>query len=96
VLVDYVIWFRRPGGSENARVHKLKTGDHPAGETLRSRRSHRFKADATTYSLVPGPHRVALQVNGRIRAETVIDLRSLCSDLLPVTGRPDSCDTRLK
>jgi 3-methyladenine DNA glycosylase AlkC len=76
VLVDYVIWFRRPGGSENARVHKLKTATIPAGGTLALETSHRFKADATTYSLVPGPHRVALQVNGRIAAETVIDLRS--------------------
>jgi hypothetical protein len=76
VLVDYIIWFRRPGGAENAKVHKLKTGTIGAGETLNLEKSHRFKAEATTYSLVPGPHRVALQVNGRIRAETVIDLRS--------------------
>jgi hypothetical protein len=65
VLVDYVIWFRRPGGRESARVHKLKTATirraNPAPE-----KAHRFKGDATTYSLVPGPHRVALQVNGRI------------------------------
>jgi hypothetical protein len=75
VLVDYIIWFRRPGGRENARVHKLKAGTVRRGETLSLEKTHRFKADATTYSLVPGPHRVALQVNGRIRAETVIDLR---------------------
>ncbi len=75
VLVDYIIWFRRPGGSENAKVHKLKTGTIRSGATLTLEKSHRFKGDATTYSLVPGPHRVALQVNGRIRAETVIDLR---------------------
>jgi 3-methyladenine DNA glycosylase AlkC len=75
VLVDYIIWFRRPGGRESARVHKLKTGTVRPGETLTLEKTHRFKADATTYSLVPGPHRVALQVNGRIRAETVIDLR---------------------
>jgi 3-methyladenine DNA glycosylase AlkC len=76
VLVDYVIWFRRPGGAENAKVHKLRTGTIGAGETLNLEKSHRFKAEASTYRLVPGPHRVALQVNGRIRAETVIDLRS--------------------
>jgi hypothetical protein len=75
VVVDYVVWFRRPGGSENPKVHKLKGGTIRAGETLRLERSHRFKGDATTYRLVPGPHRIALQVNGRILAETVIDLR---------------------
>lgn len=75
VIVDYVVWFLRPGGSESAKVHKLKTATIKAGETLRVEKSHRFKGDATTYSLVAGPHRVALQVNGRIRAETVIELR---------------------
>ncbi|MGP1355533.1 hypothetical protein [Roseicyclus sp.] len=75
VLVDYIVWFRRPGGRESAKVHKLKTATLRAGQPLRLEKSHRFKGDATTYALVPGPHRVALQVNGRIRAETVIDLR---------------------
>jgi 3-methyladenine DNA glycosylase AlkC len=74
VLVDYIIWFRRPGGSENAKVHKLKTATVRAGETLRLEKGHHFKGDATTFSLVAGPHRVALQVNGRILAETVIEL----------------------
>jgi hypothetical protein len=31
-------------------------------------KSHRFHADATTYTLHPGPHRLRLQVNGRIVA----------------------------
>jgi 3-methyladenine DNA glycosylase AlkC len=75
VLVDYVVWFRRPGGRESAKVHKLKTATLRAGRPLTLQKVHRFKGDATTYSLVPGPHRVALQVNGVIRAETVIDLR---------------------
>jgi 3-methyladenine DNA glycosylase AlkC len=74
VLVDYIIWFKRPGGRENAKVHKLKTGTVRPGETLTITKAHRFKGDATTYSLVPGPHRVALQVNGRICAETMIEL----------------------
>jgi hypothetical protein len=75
VLVDYIIWFKRPGGSENAKVHKLKTATvRPRAKPLRLEKAHRFKGDATTYSLVPGPHRVALQVNGRILAETVIEL----------------------
>lgn len=75
VLVDYVIWFRRPGGSENAKVHKLGTGTVGPGRTFSLAKRHLFKGDATTYRLVPGPHRVAVQVNGRIRAEAVIDLR---------------------
>ncbi len=75
VVVDYVIWFRRPGGRETAKVHKLKTATVRPGAPLTVAKTHRFKGDASTFTLVPGPHRVALQVNGRRRAETVLDLR---------------------
>ncbi len=75
VLVDYVIWFKRPGGSESAKVHKLKQAVIQPGKLLTLAKAHVFKGNATTYSLVPGPHRMALQVNGRIAAETVFDLQ---------------------
>jgi 3-methyladenine DNA glycosylase AlkC len=75
VLVDYVIRFRRPGGRDTDKVHKLKTALIRPGAPLRLTTTHRFKGDATTFTLVPGPHPVTLQVNGRRRAETVIDLR---------------------
>jgi 3-methyladenine DNA glycosylase AlkC len=75
VLVDYVIWFRRPGGRESAKVHKMKTATIPPDRPLRLAKTHHFKSDATTFTLVPGAHRVALQVNGRRRAEIVLALR---------------------
>jgi len=75
VLVDYVIWFQRPGGSVRPKVHKLKQSVIPADQSLSLGKAHRLKGDATTYALVPGPHRVALQVNGRILAEAVFELR---------------------
>jgi len=75
VLVDYIIWFKRPGGKESAKVHKLKQAVVTPGGPLTLRKTHVFKANATTYSLVPGEHRLAVQVNGRILAETRFDLR---------------------
>ncbi len=75
VLVDYIIWFKRPGGSESAKVHKIKQAQIVPGKPLTLTKTHVFKGNATTYSLVPGEHRLAVQVNGRILAETRFDLR---------------------
>ena len=33
-----------------------------------------MKGDATTFRLHPGPHRIELQVNGRVRAAAAFDL----------------------
>lgn len=75
VLVDYVVWFKRPGGRESAKVHRLKQTQISPGQPLTISKNHTFKGDATTYTLVPGQHRMALQINGRILAETTFDLR---------------------
>ncbi|MEQ8365867.1 MAG: hypothetical protein RIB61_04090 [Roseicyclus sp.] len=74
VLVDYIIWFKRPGGSEIAKVHKIKQAVIAPDAPLILTKTHVFKADATTYTLVAGAHRLAVQVNGRILAETTFDL----------------------
>ncbi|GGH29917.1 3-methyladenine DNA glycosylase AlkC [Cribrihabitans marinus] len=71
VLVDYVIHFQRPGGKVSAKVHKLKQAAC-RGE-LRLAKTHRLKADATTFRLVPGPHRVEVMVNGRVRASGEVE-----------------------
>jgi 3-methyladenine DNA glycosylase AlkC len=77
VVVDYIIWFKRPNGQENAKVHKMKQAKLTRGQAVQITKTHIFKADATTYTLVPGLHRVAVQVNGRIVAERMIDLRAV-------------------
>ena len=67
VLVDYIVYFQRPGGKTSRKVHKLKQaaiGDGP----LQLAKRHKLKGDATTFRLVPGPHRLEVQVNGRVRA----------------------------
>ena len=74
VLVDYIFWRRRANGALAPKVHKLKTGRLKPGKPLVLAKRHVFKGDATTYRLYPGLQRMSLQVNGRIVADTDIDL----------------------
>ncbi len=67
VLVDYIIHFQRPGGKTSAKVHKLKQAALRDGALTLSKK-HKLKGDATTFRLIPGAHRLEIQVNGRIRA----------------------------
>ncbi|AUQ98498.1 hypothetical protein [Phaeobacter inhibens] len=73
VLVDYRLHFQRPGGKVSAKVFKLKQTVLTGGSTRLSKR-HRLKAGASTFTLVPGNHRLELLVNGRARAELTFDL----------------------
>ncbi len=73
VLVDYIVHFQRPGGKISPKVHKLKQAELTGGQlTLRKR--HKLKGNATTFKLVPGPHRLEIQVNGRVHAGVDFDL----------------------
>lgn len=74
VLVDYVIHFLRPSGKVSAKVFKLKKARVAAGQPLELSKRHGLKADATTFTLVPGRHRLELQINGRSRATANFDL----------------------
>jgi 3-methyladenine DNA glycosylase AlkC len=73
VLVDYIVHFQRPGGKTSAKVHKLKQAVLRDG-TLTLTKMHKFKGDATTFKLIPGPHVMEIQVNGRIRARVDFEL----------------------
>ncbi len=74
VLVDYVLHFNRPSGRPGRKVYKLKQGKARAGEALVMSKRHKLKGDATTFTLHPGPHRIELQVNGRIVADAEFEL----------------------
>ena len=76
VLVDYVLHFHRPNGRPGRKVFKLKTGSIEAGKPLVMSKRHVLKGNATTFTLHPGPHRIEIQVNGRICAEAKFDLTS--------------------
>ncbi|GAA6158203.1 hypothetical protein NBRC116589_03770 [Ruegeria sp. HU-ET01832] len=73
VLVDYIIHFQRPGGKTSAKVHKLKQTALRDGALTLSK-THKLKGNATTFKLVPGPHRLEVQVNGQVRAAVDFDL----------------------
>ncbi|MBO9477790.1 DNA alkylation repair protein [Shimia sp. R11_0] len=74
VLVDYVLTFHRPDGKTGQKVFKLKQGKLPAGGRLDLTKKHPLKANASTFKLHPGPHRLAVQVNGQKHAEVAFDL----------------------
>ncbi len=74
VLVDYVVHFLRPGGKVSARVFKLKQSVARNRTALVLEKRHRLKGDATTFRLVPGAHRLDIQVNGVVRASRRFEL----------------------
>ncbi|MEJ6392235.1 hypothetical protein V8J82_03155 [Gymnodinialimonas sp. 2305UL16-5] len=74
VLVDYAIRFTRPSGAETDKVFKVKQGIVRASKPLTLKKTQVFKAEASTYTLVPGSHRLSLMVNGGVRAVLDFDL----------------------
>ena len=72
VLVDYAVTFQRAGGKSATRVFKWKTAAL-GGEGLTLKKAHPLRAQASTFTLLPGAHVVTLLVNGRPRAEEVVE-----------------------
>jgi hypothetical protein len=70
LMVDYVIDFVKKDGSTRPKVFKMKQLAIAGGETNVLGKSHRMPANATTFTLYPGTHRLSLQVNGSSRAST--------------------------
>ena len=67
VLVDYVLEFHRGEGlPPRTKVMKLGQGVVQPGQPLRLFKRYRVPKGATTVKIVPGPHRVGAQVNGRL------------------------------
>jgi 3-methyladenine DNA glycosylase AlkC len=73
VLVDYRLHFIRPGGKVSAKVFKLKQA-HVGPDGLVLEKRHRLKGDATTFTLVPGLHRIEVMVNGVVQDVAEFDL----------------------
>lgn len=65
VLVDYRIDFAKAGGKRGEKVFRLKDRGLPKDRPVQLRKKHRFKGDATTFTLHPGRHVLTVQVNGR-------------------------------
>ena len=75
VLVDYVLWSVRKDGSTSPKVFKLKQAVISPGKHLTLHKKHVLKADATTFTLYPGQHRVEVQVNGKVLGSASFDLK---------------------
>jgi hypothetical protein len=69
VLVDYVLVTPRANGEMKGKVFKLKQAMLPGSGKLTLKKTHKLKADATTFTLRPGPARLQVMVNGIMRAE---------------------------
>lgn len=65
LMIDYVIDFVKANGSLAPRVHKLKQLRLNKGESSTLKKRHTLRANATTYTLYPGTHRITLQINGK-------------------------------
>lgn len=74
VLVDYAITFASENGKPRQKVFKWKEAEIAPSSEISLRKSHRFKGNATTFSLTPGRHQIAIQVNGKRLLEKDFDL----------------------
>ncbi len=74
LVVDYVIDFVKSNGSRSPKVFKAKKLALKRGESIMIRKRHLLKADATTYRLFPGTHRLTIQVNGVANASASFEI----------------------
>lgn len=65
LIVDYVLHLRRANGQTSPKVFKLKQITLTPETPVRLTKTHRFKGDATTFTLYPGPQAMEVQVNGK-------------------------------
>ena len=73
-VIDYRVHYLGARGTPKApKVFKLARRRIPSGGNVTIRRSHRFE-DVSIRRIVPGPHRIDIQVNGRILATAEIDV----------------------
>lgn len=75
LVVDYVLHLPGARGAARAKVFKLRSQALAAGATLRLLKQHSF-APVTVRRLYPGPHRIAVQVNGVILGEAEVQVRA--------------------
>ncbi|MBX3419440.1 MAG: hypothetical protein KF851_17680 [Pirellulaceae bacterium] len=74
LIVDYVIDFVKASGSLSPKVFKAKKLELQRGESITISKRHPLRANATTYRLFPGTHRLTVQINGKAMASTSFEL----------------------
>lgn len=71
--IDYRVHYQGANGLKAPKVFKLTVRDLLAGETVRVSRRHSFE-HVSIRRIAPGPHRVDVQVNGRVLASVDVDV----------------------
>lgn len=74
LMIDYVIHHMKANGQHRPKVFKWAKKEIQPGETLSLEKRHAVR-EITTRKYYPGQHRLELQVNGRIVAETTFNLK---------------------
>ncbi len=75
LVVDYVIDFVKANGRHAPKVFKWKKLALEVGQSTLICKRHHLRADATTYKLFSGTHRLTIQVNGVAAASTVFEIQ---------------------
>lgn len=73
LMIDYIVHHQKANGSTSPKVFKWRTAELGAGNTLTIRKKHTIKP-ITTRNYYPGQHKVELQVNGKIVAQSEFKL----------------------
>lgn len=76
LVIDYVIEFIKSGGKRSSKVFKATTLQLKKGETKTVSKTHKLLAEATTYRLYPGEHRLTIQINGSSMVSKTFELTS--------------------
>jgi len=67
LIVDYVMYFQSKTGTlSNKKVYKWKQLDLTDGATAWIEKRHPLRANMSTRTLYPGPHRIELVINGTV------------------------------
>jgi 3-methyladenine DNA glycosylase AlkC len=75
LIVDYRIDFVKANGSLSPKVFKAKKLELQRGESITITKRHPLRADATTYRLFPGTHRLTIQINGIATSSICFEIR---------------------
>lgn len=71
--IDYVVHYQGARGLKAGKVFKLSVKDLPAGKSVVLSREHRF-GHVSVRKIHPGPHRIEVQVNGRVLDGAVVEV----------------------
>ena len=72
-VIDYLVHYQGATGRKAGKVFKLATRTLVAGQPITIERRHRF-AHVSIRQIRPGPHRIEIQVNGRVLAGIEVDV----------------------